>query len=326
MTKPFKIAIAGLGTVGCGVVNLLENQRELISSRCDRTVEIVAVSARDRSRDRSADLNPYTWHDDATELADRDDPDCILELIGGEEGIARTIVERGLKTGKHVVTANKALLAYHGGSLNRLAAHSGAELLYEAAIAGGVPVVKALKEGLAANEITAVFGILNGTCNYILSEMERTGAAFDDVLADAQAKGFAETPPDLDIDGHDAAHKICLLSAIASGNDPDMAQVDIKGIRAISQAHIAEAQAKGEVIRLIAGTTLREDGSWAAQVVPQHLPFEHPLARIGGVQNAVLIEAQPVGQIMLTGLGAGAGPTASAVVADVIDLAKRSNL
>ncbi len=316
MTDSFKIAIAGLGTVGCGVIDIIQKHQKLLFERTGRAIEIVAINARSQ-KDRGVDLSSYQWIEKATDLASLENVDCIIELIGGEEGVAKDLVEASLAHKKHVVTANKALLAYHGYNLAKMAEKNNVALAYEAAIAGGIPIVKALREGLAANNIQAVSGILNGTCNYILSTMEDTGRAFDDVLSEAQEKGFAETPPDLDIDGYDAAHKLCLLSALAFRRKPDFDALEIEGIRDVTSADIIKAKENDQVIRLIGKATKDK-----AVLTPEYISLRSPLASIKGAQNAVLISADPVGDIFLTGAGAGRGPTASAVVADIIDIAR----
>lgn len=316
MTDSFKIAIAGLGTVGCGVVEILQNHKDLLTARSGREIEIIAVNARSQ-KDRGVDLSSYDWIENAEDLASLEGVDCIVELIGGEKGVAKNLVTNALKNGKHVVTANKALLAYHGYKLAQEAETQNVGLGYEASIAGGIPIVKALREGMAANKIKSVSGILNGTCNYILSTMEESGRAFDDVLAEAQEKGYAETPPDLDIDGYDAAHKLCLLSALGFGRKPNFDALEIEGIRNVTSADIEKAKSNDQVIRLIGKAT--ED---KAVLKPEYVSLSSPLASIKGPQNAVLISAEPVGDIFLTGAGAGRGPTASAVVADIIDIAR----
>ena len=247
----------------------------------------------------------------------RDDVDIIVEMIGGHEGVALELVQTALSRGIHVVTANKALLAHHGTALARLAEDSGAALLFEAAIAGGIPAVKALREGLAGNRFSRVSGILNGTCNYILTRMERTGEAFGDVLADAQALGYAEAEPSLDVDGIDAAHKLTLLAAIAFGQTPDFSRVAISGIRDVSSVDFDYAAQLGFRIKLVG---VAEPGRMP-RMQTCLLPISTQLAKVDGVLNAVAYDADPVGSIVLTGPGAGAGPTSSAVLSDLIDIA-----
>ena len=321
MTEPLRIALAGLGTVGGGVVRLLDANGDLIARRAGRRIEVVAVSARDRARDRGFDGGRFRWCDDAAELARVDGVDAVVELIGGSDGPALTLARAALTGGRHLVTANKAMLAHHGLALAAAAEAGGVALKFEAAVAGGVPVVKGLREGAAANRIARVYGILNGTCNFILSTMEETGRAFADVLAEAQAHGFAEADPSFDIDGVDAAHKLAILAAIAFGTRPAFGDVAAQGIRDVLAADIAEAAALGHRVRLIG--VAEADGAGLFQRVHPHLvPLAHPLAHVSGSLNAVVAEGDFVGRLLFQGAGAGDGPTASAVVADLIDIAR----
>ena len=319
-SAPLRIGIAGLGTVGAGVVKLLGDNHALLAQRAGRRIEIAAVSARRREADRGVDLKPYAWHDDPLALADDPSVDVVVELIGGEAGPALALVERALANGKSVVTANKALLAHHGSRLGALARQRGVGLCFEASVAGGIPVVKALREGLVGNRINRISGILNGTCNYILSTMRETGRAFDDVLADAQRLGYAEADPTLDIDGYDAAHKLAVLAGIAFGTPVDYARVYIEGIRHVSPLDIEYAEELGFRIKLL-GTAVRTDRGIEQRVHPTMVPASEAIAQVDGVFNAVVIEGDHVGRVVLQGRGAGAGPTASAVVADLVDLA-----
>ena len=309
-----RIGIAGLGTVGCGLIGFVTGTGPL-----SHIVQIVGVSARTRNRERDADITPYAWFDDPVALACSPEIDVFVELIGGSEGTAKIAVEAALKAGKHVVTANKALLAEHGASLAALAAANNAEIRYEAAVAGGIPIIKALREGLAANRITAVSGILNGTCNYILTEMETSGRSFTNILADAQRIGYAEADPTLDISGADAGHKLAILSAIAFGGDPDFAALKLEGIQAIEPLDLESAKFFGRRVKLLA-KALRVGNKLMASVRPTLLSAEHPLARVDGGLNAVVVDADPVGRLTMIGAGAGAGPTASAVAGDLLDL------
>lgn len=320
MTAPFRIAIAGLGTVGGGVVALLRSHADIIAARAGRTIEIVAVSARDRNRDRGVDLSSCAWVDDPLDLIGR--ADAIVEAIGGADGIARDLVESSLRAGIPVITANKAMLAEHGAALADLSEQAGAPLCYEAAVAGGIPVIKALREGLAGNEVCAVYGILNGTCNYILSTMRETGADFESVLAQAQAMGYAEADPSFDIDGIDAAHKLSILSALAFGVRPEFSRVHITGIRQVSADDIAHAGALGYRIKLLGTARRGGDGKIVQTMEPCLIPQGSAIGAVEGVFNAVCIEADPVGTALMVGRGAGAGPTASAVLSDIIDLAR----
>ena len=314
---PLRVAIAGLGVVGSEVARQLIHRAGDLRAPAPRGFDIVAVSARNRDTDRGFDMDGIAWHDNAAELATRDDVDIIVEMIGGHEGVALALVETALSRGIHVVTANKALLAHHGTALARLAEDSGAALLFEAAIAGGIPAVKALREGLAGNRFSRVSGILNGTCNYILTRMERTGEAFGDVLADAQALGYAEAEPSLDVDGIDAAHKLTLLAAIAFGQTPDFGRVAISGIRDVSSVDFDYAAQLGFRIKLVG---VAEPGRMP-RMQTCLLPVSTQLAKVDGVLNAVAYDGDPVGSTVLTGPGAGAGPTSSAVLSDLIDIA-----
>jgi homoserine dehydrogenase len=320
MTQPFRVSIAGLGTVGAGVVKILQQNHDLITARAGRAVEIVAVSARDRKKGRGVDLSAYAWHDDPAALA-TGEGDAVIELIGGSDGVAPALVRAAIKNKKHVVTANKALLAHHGAELALLAEAGGVSLAYEAAVAGGVPAIKALREGLAANKIGAVYGILNGTCNYILTQMRETGRDFADVLKEAQEKGYAEADPAFDIDGVDAGHKICILAAIAFGVKPDFKAVRLTGIRQVSAVDISFAGELGYKIKLL-GIARDYDGRILVSVEPCLVGINTPLGTVDGVLNAVFVEGNFVRSPLLTGRGAGEGPTASAVVADIIDLAR----
>lgn len=319
--EPLKIGVAGLGTVGAGVVKILEARAAFLADASGRSIVLGAVSARDRAKDRGIDVSSVRWFDDAREMAKADDLDVIVELIGGSEGIARETVELALASGKHVVTANKALIAHHGLALARLAEEKGVSLNYEAAVAGGIPIIKALREGLAANEITSVVGILNGTCNYILTEMEKTGRDFAEVLADAQALGYAEADPTFDVGGIDAAHKLAILASLAFGTEIDFGSVHVEGIEKISATDISFAREFGYRIKLL-GVARKTDTGIEQRVHPALVPDTTPLANVMGVFNAVAVEGDRVGQVVLEGRGAGEGPTASAVLSDLIDIAR----
>ena len=325
MTAPLRIALAGLGTVGAGVIRLLDANGALIAARAGRPIEVMAVCARDRGKDRGIDLSPYAWEDDMTALAARDDVDAVVELVGGSDGPALALARNALNGGKQFVTANKAMIAHHGMELATLAEEKGVALKYEAAVAGGIPVIKGLAEGAAANRIERIYGILNGTCNYILSQMESTGADFGDVLKDAQELGYAEADPTFDIEGVDAAHKLAILSAIAFGTSVDFAAIDVSGITRISAADIAQADALGHVIRLVGIADVHDEGGEARlfqRVQPVLVAKDHPLAAVDGPTNAVVAEGNFVGRLLFEGAGAGDGPTASAVVADLVDIAR----
>ena len=316
-----RVALAGVGVVGGGVVRLLEANHELIARRAGRPIEIVAVSARDRHKDRGVDLSPYRWEDDMDALVSAEDVDVVVEMIGGADGSALTLARRALGAGKALVTANKAMIAHHGIDLARIAEEKDTPLKYEAAVAGGIPVIKAIREGASANAIARVYGILNGTCNYILTQMERNGASFADALAAAQAEGYAEADPSFDVDGIDAAHKLSILAALCFGTRLDIGAVTADGIRNLIAADIREAEALGHRVRLIGMAERNENGLYQ-HVQPCLVPADHPLAYVPGALNAVVAEGNFVGRLFFEGAGAGAGPTASAIVADIIDIAR----
>ena len=321
MAEPLKVALAGLGTVGAGVIRLVEANAALIARRAGRPIVITVISARDRSKKRPVDLTPYTWEDDMVILGERDDVDVVVELVGGADGPALSCARTTIEAGKALVTANKAMIAHHGLELAGKAEAAKVALKFEAAVAGGIPVIKGLREGAAANEIERVYGILNGTCNYILSTMEDTGRDFADVLAEAQAKGYAEADPAFDIEGTDAAHKLSILAAIAFGSKINFAGVETSGITRLRAADIAQAHTLGYVIRLI-GMAETQGGKLFQRVQPHLVPFGHPLAHVDGATNAVVAEGNFSGRLLFQGAGAGDGPTASAVVADLIDIAR----
>ncbi|MBV9735436.1 MAG: homoserine dehydrogenase [Acidisphaera sp.] len=321
MTRPLSVAVAGLGTVGAGVLRMLRDNADIIAARAGRPVAVTAVSARDRTRDRGVSLAGLRWYDDPAALAADPAVDAVVELIGGADGAARALVLAAITAHKPVVTANKALLAVHGGALASAAEAAGVTLAFEAAVAGGIPVIKALREGLAGNRITRVSGILNGTCNYILTVMRERGREFAEVLAEAQKLGYAEADPSFDIDGIDAAHKLAILAALAFGRPVAFGDVHVEGIREVSALDIAYAGELGYRIKLL-GIARAAEGGIETRVHPCMVPQSAPIARVDGVFNAVVAEGDHVGRVMLEGRGAGAGPTASAVVADLIDLAR----
>jgi homoserine dehydrogenase len=317
---PLKIALAGLGTVGAGTLRLLRSNADLLAERGGRRIAVEAVSARDRRRDRGLDISAVRWFDDAAEMAADPDIDVVVELIGGADGIALDTVKAALARGKHVVTANKALMAHHGTELARLAEAKGVALAFEAAVAGGIPIVKTLREGLAANHIARVYGILNGTSNFILTTMRESRRDFGEVLAEAQKLGYAEADPSFDIDGVDAAHKLAILTSVAFGIEVDFAGVYVEGIRHISALDIEYAAELGFRIKLLGLARPTEHGI-EQRVHPCMVPRTTPIASVEGVFNAVMVEGDFCGRIMLEGRGAGAEPTASAVVADLLDIA-----
>ncbi|MGO1304967.1 MAG: homoserine dehydrogenase, partial [Sphingomonas parapaucimobilis] len=306
---------------GGGVIRLLDANRDLITRRAGRPIEIVAVSARDRTKDRGVDLSRFEWVDDTAALASHPDADVVVELIGGSDGPALTLARTALGAGRGFVTANKAMLAHHGLELAQKAEEANAALKFEAAVAGGIPVIKGLREGAAANAIARVYGILNGTCNFILSKMEAEGRDFAEVLAEAQALGYAEADPSFDIDGVDAAHKLSILAAIAFGTQPAFADVAIGGVRHVLAADIAQAASLGYRVRLVGVAEEGANGLFQ-RVHPHLVPLDHPLAHVTGSTNAVVAEGNFVGRLLFQGAGAGDGPTASAVVADLIDIAR----
>lgn len=321
MAEAFRLGIAGLGTVGAGVIKVVQKNASLLAARGGKPIAITAISSRNRGKDRGVDLSAYEWVDDPQALASRNDVDAVIELIGGSDGPAYALVKKSLENGKHVITANKALLAHHGFELASLAESKGVVLAYEAAVAGGVPAIKALREGLTANRITAVYGILNGTCNYILTQMRETGRGFDAVLKEAQEKGYAEADPAFDVDGVDAGHKISLLASIAFGMRTDFKSVALTGIRHLTATDIAFAGELGYKIKLL-GIAKYVDGSVIQSVEPCLVPASSPLGAIEDVYNAVFVEGDFVETPLFTGRGAGEGPTASAVVADIVDLVR----
>ena len=321
MKETFHVGIAGLGTVGIGVLNILEKHADTIAQRAGRYIQVSSVCARDKNKDRGIDLSPYNWIDNPVDLAAHSELDVIVELIGGEQGAAYDLVQKALKSKKNVVTANKALLAHHGYELASLADTYDTSLLFEASVAGGIPAIKTIKDGYAANQISAVYGILNGTCNYILTEMRQTGRDFSDVLKEAQNKGYAEADPTFDVDGIDAGHKIGLLAALAFGVRPDSSGVHVAGIRHIQALDIEMADELGYRIKLL-GVAQMKNQKLSLSVKPWLVPVDRPLASVDGVYNAVFVDGDFVGQGLMTGRGAGRGPTASAVVADIIDLAR----
>ncbi|MEQ1689000.1 MAG: homoserine dehydrogenase [Sphingopyxis sp.] len=318
---PLRVAIVGLGTVGTGVIRLLETNAALIERRAGRAIHVVAVSARDPHKDRGLDLSRYRWASDPLNLTTADDVDAIVEVIGGADGVALSLAQATLLAGKAFVTANKAMIAHHGMALAARADEGDIPLKFEAAVAGGIPVIKALREGASANRMIRVYGILNGTCNYILTRMEAEACDFADALAQAQALGYAEADPGFDIDGIDASHKLAILASICFGTKLDFAGVTICGIRAISAADIHEADQLGYRIRLIGMAEQLGDGLLQF-VAPCLVPADHPLGYVPGSLNAVVAEGNFVGRLFLEGAGAGDGPTASAVVADLIDVAR----
>lgn len=319
-TGPLKIAIAGLGTVGGGVVKALSARQAMLAAQAGRPLEISAVSARDPKKKRDFPVSNMVA--DPVQLASGD-ADVVVELIGGDEGVARKLVETALENGKHVVTANKALLAKHGKRLAEMAEAKGLQLKFEAAVAGGIPIVTTLREALIAHGVDAVKGILNGTCNYILTEMEVTGRGFAEVLKEAQAKGYAEADPSLDVGGGDTAHKLAILSSLAFGTAPDLAHMKVEGIEHITAADIAFASEFGFRIKLL-GVARQTSSGIDQRVHPAMVPARTPLANVDGAANGVMVDAAAAGSFFFSGRGAGEAPTASAVVSDIVEIARGS--
>jgi len=311
------VGVAGLGTVGVGVAKLFADP----NGRLNEKMQLVAVAARDRNRARGADVSRYRWHDGAEAMAADPDIDVLVELIGGSDGPAKRAVEMALSRGAHVVTANKALIAMHGAELARISEETGAKLLFEAAVGGGVPMVKALRDSVAGCRARSVAGILNGTCNFILTEMEAGGRPFADVLAEARRLGYAEADPTMDVGGWDAAHKLAILAAIAFGTKPDFEHVRVEGIEGVTATDISLAAKLGYRIKLIA-TGVQTDGGVAMHVGPALLGMNHPLVNVSGSLNAMVSDADPLGQLTFISRGAGEGPTAASVASDLIDLAE----
>ncbi|WP_422038858.1 homoserine dehydrogenase [Roseibium sp.] len=321
MAEALKIGVAGLGTVGTSVVQLLDKHGEQIARKTGTAVKVTAVSARDRSRDRGIDVSACAWFSDPVEMARSADIDIYVELIGGEAGAAEDSVRAALERGVHVVTANKALLARHGVELAEIADANNAVLNYEAAVAGGIPIVKTLRESMTGNDISRVYGILNGTCNYILTRMEAEGISFEDCLADAQRLGYAEADPTFDIEGNDTAHKLAILTSLAFGTKISSDTIFMEGITSITTADIQAADELGFRIKLL-GVAQRTDTGIEQRVHPTMVPKSSAIARIDGVLNAVAVDGDYVGEIVLVGPGAGGNATASSVVADISDIAR----
>jgi homoserine dehydrogenase len=321
MTEPLRLGIAGLGTVGVGVVKIVQRQANLLAQRCGRPVEITAISARSRDKDRGVTLSRYAWEDDPVALARRADVDVFVELMGGSDGPARAATEAAIAAGKDVVTANKAMLALHGQALAEAAEAKGLVLRYEAAVAGGIPVIKALTEGLAGNAIGRVMGVMNGTCNYILTRMENAGLTYEEAFAEADGLGYLEADPTLDVGGIDAAHKLTLLASIAFGSKVNFDAIQLEGIGSITIEDIRRAGDMGYKIKLL-GVAQMTGRGLEQRMSPCLVPATSPLGQLEGGTNMVVIEGDSVGQIVLRGAGAGEGPTASAVMSDVCDIAR----
>ena len=325
MTQPLRLGIAGLGTVGTGVVKIVRQKANLLAARTGRPITITAVSARSRDKDRGVSLAGYDWEDDPVALATREDVDVLVELMGGSDGPAKAATEAAIAAGKDVVTANKAMLAIHGQALAEAAEKAGHVIRFEAAVAGGIPVVKALAEGLAGNEITRVMGVMNGTCNYILTRMEDAGLPYEEVFAEADALGYLEADPNLDVGGIDAGHKLSLLASIAFGTQVDFDAVELEGIQKLSIDDIRTAASLGFRIKLL-GVAQMTGRGLEQRMSPCLVPAESPIGQLQGGTNMVVLEGDSVGQIVMRGAGAGEGPTASAVMSDVIEIARGTRL
>ena len=325
MTTPLRLGIAGLGTVGTGVVRIIATHADLIAARTGRQVVISAVSARDRTKNRDVDVSGFAWEPDPVALARRDDVDIFVEAMGGSEGPAKHATEAALAAGKDVVSANKALLAVHGHALAEAAEKAGRVIRFEAAVAGGIPVIKALTEGLAGNEVTRVMGVMNGSCNYILTRMENAGLPYETVFEEARALGYLEADPNLDVGGIDAGHKLALLAAIAFGTRVDFANVELEGIGSVTIEDIRAAADMGFKIKLL-GVAQMTGRGLEQRMTPCLVPADSPLGQLVGGTNMVVLEGDMAGQIVLRGAGAGMGPTASAVLADVIEIARGTRL
>ncbi|MGM0662048.1 MAG: homoserine dehydrogenase [Pseudomonadota bacterium] len=325
MTIPLRIGIAGLGTVGTGVVRIVQQKAELLAARAGRPIAISAVSARTRDKDRGVSLADYAWEDDPVALARRDDIDVFVELMGGSDGPAKAATEAAIAAGKDVVTANKAMLAHHGQALATAAEEAGCVIRFEAAVAGGIPVVKTLTEGLAGNEVTRVIGVMNGTCNYILTRMQATGQGYNALFEEASKLGYLEADPVLDVGGIDAGHKLALLSAIAFGCQVDFEGIVLEGIQDITLDDIRRAADLGYRIKLL-GVAQMTGRGLEQRMSPCLVPADSPLGQLEGGTNMIVLEGDQVDQIVLRGPGAGMGPTASAVLGDVMDIARGTRL
>lgn len=321
MPAPLRLGLAGLGTVGVGVVQIVQRHADLIAARAGRPVVITAVSARDAAKKRDADLSAYAWETDPVALAKREDVDVFVEVMGGHDGPAKHATEAAIAAGKDVVTANKALLAHYGHDLALAAEAAGRVIRFEAAVAGGIPVIKALTEGLAANRMKRVMGVMNGTCNYILTRMQNARLPYETVFEEARQLGYLEADPNLDVGGIDAGHKLSLLASIAFGTKVSFDHVELEGIGNVSIDDIELAAEMGYRIKLL-GVAQESGRGLEQRMTPCLVPADSPLGQLQGGTNMVVLEGDAVGQIVLRGAGAGAGPTASAVMADVIDIAR----
>jgi len=321
MANALKIGVAGLGTVGASLVRILQTRANALAVACGRPISVAAVSARDASKDRGILMDGITWYADPVEMANEADIDVFVELVGGAEGAAENSVRAALARGLHVVTANKALLSRHGVELAKLAEQKGRLLNYEAAVAGGIPVIKTLRESLTGNNFSRIYGIMNGTCNYILTRMEREGLSFADCLKEAQRLGYAEADPSFDIEGNDTAHKLSILTTLAFGCEISADKIYLEGITNISIEDIHAAADLGYRIKLL-GVAQKTESGIEQRVHPTMVPLDSVIAQVDGVTNAVALESDILGELLMVGPGAGGNATASAVLGDITDIAK----
>lgn len=321
MADALKIGVAGLGTVGASLVRILQTRANALAVACGRPIRVTAVSARDASKDRGILMDGITWYADPVEMAEKADIDVFVELVGGAEGAAELSVRAALTRGLHVVTANKALLSRHGVELAKIAEEKSRLLNYEAAVAGGIPVIKTLRESLTGNNFTRIYGIMNGTCNYILTRMEREGLSFADCLKEAQRLGYAEADPSFDIEGNDTAHKLSILTTLAFGCEISADKIYLEGITNISIEDIHAAADLGYRIKLL-GVAQKTESGIEQRVHPTMVPLDSVIAQVDGVTNAVALESDILGELLMVGPGAGGNATASAVLGDITDIAK----
>jgi homoserine dehydrogenase len=321
MVASLKVGIAGLGTVGASVVRQIAQERATLAARCGRTIEVVAVCARSKSKKRDIDLRKVRWADTPKALAADPGIDVFVELMGGEGDPAKAAVEVALRAGKSVVTANKALLARHGVALAALAEKHKVALNFEAAVGGAIPIVKTLREGLAGNSFSRVYGILNGTCNYILTRMEREKLSFAECLKDAQRLGYAEADPTFDIEGHDTAQKLAIVASLAYGVKVNPSAINLEGISSLTPEDLEAADELGYRVKLL-GVAMRTAAGIEQRVHPTMVPKASAIAQVMGVTNALTIDTDSMAPITLVGPGAGGAATASAVVADIGDIAR----
>ena len=321
--SPLKIGLAGLGTVGVGVLQLLATNKSLIRERAGRDIVVAGISGLNKSKKRCIDTSEFQWYEDAVKLGREPEIDVILELIGGSDGVALSLVKTAVENKKHVITANKALIAIHGFELATMAEQNRVCINYEAAVAGGIPIIKVLREGLSANEVNSISGILNGTSNYILSTMAESGRGFDEVLEEAQALGYAESDPSFDVDGVDSAHKLAILASLAFGTKIDFQKIYVEGIRQVSPIDVSFARELGYGIKLLAVANKTSKGI-DQRVHPCMVPIASPINHVSGVLNGIVIKGNFMGASIHEGSGAGGGPTASSVVADIVDIARNN--